>query len=456
MSYTLRTYQEEAVRSALNAKKNELLVLPTGSGKSLVISEIARSVSGRVLVLQPSKEILEQNLEKLHAYDYYDVGVYSASMRRKDRGHITLATVGSIHKRLDEFQDIELIIIDEAHAVNPKGGMYKTVIETLGVQVIGLTATPYRLHSYEDFRSGQRAVVAKLLTRTRPREFSGIAHITQVQELFSAGYLAMPEYHISEGYDHSEIKLNSTGMDFDREALQRYNEQMDVVGAVVEALNELDARHILVFAVFVEEAVRIAEALEHLGIRAVSISADTGQRERDEIVRAFRAGEIQVVTNVGVLTTGFDYPELDCVVMARPTQSVALYYQMIGRGLRPYEGKTYHVVDVCGNVRRFGAVETFDFVETDTGLRLRSNAGYLTGFDFVNNEDLEARDYRGKRETTGQNNNKIWHIGKHKGTHVSKLPQSYLEWVVDNFSDGAPRRMAEAELERRILRHSSF
>lgn len=457
--YKLRPYQAEAVELGLQflnddkkKKKGAILVEPTASGKSLVVCNIAKNLDGKVLVLQPTKEILEQNLQKAEDYGFTDTGVFSASCGRKDFGKITFATIGSVIRKKELFADIDYLIIDECHTVNAKKGMYKNLIEFLGVRVLGLTATAYRLHSYEDMRTGERSVVAKFLHRTRPKLFHEILHVTQISEMYDHKFLCPVNYILNDKYSHDDIALNSTGMDFNKEALAKYNENNDVVGVVLESLEKIKPKHVLVFCIFVEEAERLATNLKAKGISAVSISAKTHKKEREQILRDFRSGDIQVVTNVGVLTTGFDFPELDCLVLARPTQSVALYYQMIGRGLRIAENKEIlNVVDVCGNVNRFGKVENFEIVEPKKKMhRLKSNASYLTGYDFVGNKDLESTDYDGKRETTGQDNNKILHFGKYKGKHIARVPTAYLVWCAKCFN-GPMKIKFDMELERRKL-----
>lgn len=457
--YTLRKYQSESVEAGLRffekakPERGGLLVEPTGSGKSLVIANIARELSDPVLVFQPSKEILEQNLAKIHDYGFDDVGVFSASVGRKDLGHVTFATIGSVNNLPEAFDHVKHIIVDEAHGVNARGGMYADFAKRLGVPVLGLTATPYRLHSYEDFKSGERSVVAKFLHRTRPRLFHELLHVTQISTLFDEGYLCPVEYIENDDYKHSEIKLNSTGADFDQKALKEYNEKKNIVQTVYEAIATHKAKHVLVFCVFVAEAEALATQLREIGVSSESVSADTKPKERERILNGFKSGEIRVVTNVGVLTTGFDFPALDSVILARPTQSVALYYQMVGRGIRTAEGKSrVKVIDVCGNVARFGKVENFDIVGEKGKERLKSDTSYLTGYDFVANVDLEARDYEGMRETTGENNSKIWLVGKkHAGKHITKVPTDYLNWVIDNFSNGSWKNIAMREVERRLL-----
>lgn len=460
--YNLRPYQNEAKEAGLDTFRRcgrDVLVEPTGSGKSLVIASIAKELDGDTIVFQPNKEILEQNLQKMHDFGFTDVGVFSASMGEKTIGKVTFATIGTIYNQKDLWDKFTNVIIDECHLVNAKGGMYDEFIKAHGGAVLGLTATPYRLHSYNDYKTNDRAVVAKMLNRTKPKIFDGIAHITQISEMYEQGFLCPVRYTENNQYNHADLQLNSTGMDFTDRSLKLYNEQNDIVGKVSEAvfhLLESGKKHILVFNKFVEEAEALRDNLTNMGIVSATISAETPKKERAQILADFRGGKIKVVTNVGVLTTGFDFPQLDCVVLARPTQSVALYYQMIGRGVRTAEGKDFvDLVDMCGNVKRFGKIETFELIPATEGsklLRLKSNASYLTGYDFVGNQDLEERDYKGYRESDGRNPDIIY-IGKWsnngRGTHIRKIDSGYLKWAVGEFKEGKIKDKFKAELARR-------
>ena len=145
------------------------MVLPTGSGKSLIIADIAARLDGHTLVFQPSKEILEQNFKKLCSYGILDCSIYSASFNSKEISRITFATIGSVKNHPELFTHFKNIIVDECHLVNPKEGMYKDFFDAVKCKVLGLTATPYRLSSSRDFGS-----MLKFITRTKaPCLFGG-------------------------------------------------------------------------------------------------------------------------------------------------------------------------------------------------------------------------------------------------------------------------------------------
>lgn len=375
MTYRLRDYQQKASDAAIRffrdkkSKKNAIMVLPTGSGKSLIIADIAARLDGHVLVFQPSREILEQNYRKLCSYGVLDCSVYSASMGRKEVSRITFATIGSVKNHPELFQHFQYILIDECHLVNPKEGMYRDFLSMLRCKVLGLTATPYRLSSSRDF-----GAMLKFITRTVPRVFSDVIYQVQIGTLLDMGYLAKLRYfHLPPPcWDSRNLQVNTTGADYtDRSVIQEY-ERVDLYGWLVQIVNRLlhnrktgiRRKGILVFTRFLKEAEQLTKSIPGTAI----VSGDTPKVTREMILKRFKAGEIPVVANVGVLTTGFDYPELDTIVMARPTMSLSLWYQIVGRAIRPHPDKEEGwIVDLAGNLPRFGEVKDLRLVDGGNG-----------------------------------------------------------------------------------------
>lgn len=366
--YELRDYQRAAVDVAVKFfqtgnKKNGIIVLPTGAGKSLVIANIAYRLDAPVLIFQPSKEILEQNYEKLCSYGATDVGIFSASFGKKDIRKITFATIGSVKSSKDYFRLFRYVIIDECHGVNAEAGMYKDFIDTIQCKVLGLTATPYRLYSSRFYGS-----MLRFITRTNPRIFNELLYAVDVRTLLNRGYLAKMNYYQISLVDTSRLQMNSTGADFTDASVKRYyraigfKEQLE---NIIRRLLVAGRSSILVFTRFTNEAKHIARTFSDC---AAIVSSETSKQDREDILRRFKNKEIKVVANVGVLTTGFDFPELATVVLARPTMSLALYYQMCGRAIRPFPGKESWVVDLCGNYKRFGRVDDLELKQTKPGI----------------------------------------------------------------------------------------
>lgn len=399
--FVLRPYQQQASDAAVKffrskSKGNGLIIAPTGAGKSILIADIARQLDGKVIVLQPSKELLEQNYAKLANYGI-EASIYSASLKSKEVGQITFATIGSVANHMDLFDDFAAVIIDECHAVNATGGKYKDFIEKVPRKVLGLTATPYRLYTsqgievngeykpngsykqdkYFDENGSPKAgvqmtnkCILKFITRTRPRVFNTVLYDIGIDTLLEQRFLARMKYFPIKVIDTSKIRRNSTGRDYDEHSLSAEFARVSLTQQLARIVNRLlhpkdgvPRRGILVFTRFIEES----EALCYSVPGCSMVTGDTPDDERARIITDFKAGRIKVLANVGVLTTGFDYPELDTVVMACPTMSLAKWYQCLGRAIRPFPGKQPWIVDLGGNYERFGEVENLRLHQTRPG-----------------------------------------------------------------------------------------
>src|ERR1035437_5143613 len=371
MDYKLRTYQQEASDRAIEffqskRKTNTIMVLPTGSGKSLIIADIANRLNDHVLIFQPSKEILEQNFAKLQSYGFMDCSIYSASFNSKEISKVTFAMIGSVRNHAELFAHFKFVIIDECHGCNAKkeDSMYNKFLSNLDCRVLGLTATPYRLSS-----DGFGGSILKFLNRTRPRIFSEMIYHVQIKDLANQGFLAKMEYYPVDVVDPRQLVLNSTGADYTDRSVQQHYSDIDfnhklkeIIGRLVKA----NRNNILVFTRFVSEA---EELSKYFGKLAEFVSGETPKKERERILNGFKSGKIKIVCNVGVLTTGFDFPELATIVLARPTMSLALYYQMIGRAMRPHASKSSAwIIDLCQTYKRFGRVENLELRANKPGI----------------------------------------------------------------------------------------
>lgn len=386
MSFQPRPYQREAIDAAVHFfhdkkdKKNAIEILPTGSGKSVVIANIAKELTGKTVVFQPSKEILEQNFKKFLSYGYR-AGIYSASAGMKYIDDITFVTIGSVAKKIHLFEKFQNIIIDECHLVNPAQGMYENFINTLShTKVLGLTATPYRL------ASGVEGAELRFITRQVPRIFNKVLYYVQNDVLFNAGHLAPLKYFSFNVIDRTMLSMNSSGTDFTDASMKAYYRQINMPKITIEYGNRLlkKRNNLLVFCALIEEAMQVAKGIPG----SVVITGETEMAIRTKILNEFKAGKIRCVINVGVLTTGFDYPELEAVLIARSTMSLALYYQIVGRVMRPYKYadgsvKEGWVVDLGGNINLFGKIETMKITTDERGLYMIVNNGrQLTNVPF--------------------------------------------------------------------------
>lgn len=313
----LRDYQEKAVSKAVWATQldgNDLLVLATGAGKSIVIAEIANRLHKNILILQPNKEILEQNYSKMLNYvSDFDIGIFSASMNERTIRKFTFATIGSIYKKPSYFAHIGMVIIDEAHQVNMKNGssMFNSFIngvnkirrsEGLGdLKIIGLTATPYRnmtgYHTDPITKELYSTTTLKLINRVKPEFWKRILVNVGIGDLVEQGYLCPLKYEHREFLKHDEIPLNKTQSGFELEAygVKLGSKQQQVVDCVLDA--EKRFKQVLVFCPSVSVATKFASCVPGSEV----VSAKTKADERDRIIRGFKKGLIKTVFNMGVL-----------------------------------------------------------------------------------------------------------------------------------------------------------
>lgn len=357
--YTLRPYQADSVKSVIHYfRKHQtpaVLVLPTGAGKSLVIAELARLAKGRVLVLAHVKELVEQNHEKYEGYGLKG-SIFSAGLGRKETDQqVVFASVQSVVRNLDSFSNqFSLLVIDECHRVpDEKTSSYQKVITHLrennsGIKVLGLTATPYRLGMgwlYQYHTRGQ-------VRSEEPRFFRDCIFELPIRYLLDEGFLT-PARMIDApvlSYDFSQLKPASTGRYKEAELDMVIEQSKRATPQIVDQIIELakDKLGIMVFAATVRHAQEILGLLPE-GESSIVIG-DTPTLERDQIISDFKERKIKFLVNVSVLTTGFDAPHVDLIAILRPTESISLYQQIVGRGLRLSPGKEECLVlDYAGN-----------------------------------------------------------------------------------------------------------
>ncbi|TCW19486.1 DEAD/DEAH box helicase [Vibrio crassostreae] len=357
--YTLRPYQADSVKSVIHYfRKHQtpaVLVLPTGAGKSLVIAELARLAKGRVLVLAHVKELVEQNHEKYEGYGLKG-SIFSAGLGRKETDQqVVFASVQSVVRNLDSFSNqFSLLVIDECHRVpDEKTSSYQKVITHLrennsGIKVLGLTATPYRLGMgwlYQYHTRGQ-------VRSEEPRFFRDCIFELPIRYLLDEGFLT-PARMIDApvlSYDFSQLKPASTGRYKEAELDMVIEQSKRATPQIVDQIIELaqDKLGIMVFAATIRHAQEILGLLPE-GEASIVIG-DTPTLERDQIINDFKERKIKFLVNVSVLTTGFDAPHVDLIAILRPTESISLYQQIVGRGLRLSPGKKECLVlDYAGN-----------------------------------------------------------------------------------------------------------
>jgi DNA repair protein RadD len=333
--------------------------MATGCGKSVLIAKLLYDIfTGysplRALVAVHVRELVEQNLKHLlKIWPDAPYGINSAGLGRRDWDlPIVLANVQSVWRSPNLLGVRHLVIVDECHLVPHEGdGMYRSLFDGLRIaepdlRVCGLTATPYRLDSGR-LDEGEGKIFDKVVFEYGIADGirdGWLAPLSSKATVASIGVAGVPV----------------RGGEFVPGALEDAADDEKVVAAAVDEVISWgrERRSWLLFCCGVRHAGHVREALAGRGISAETVTAETPGHERDEIIAAFRAGEIRALSNVNVLTTGFDVPGVDLIAMLRPTLSTGLYVQMIGRGTRPADGKKdCLILDFAGNVRRHGPVD---------------------------------------------------------------------------------------------------
>lgn len=357
----LREYQRRAIDQLYSwFEKNEgnpCLVLPTGAGKSHIVAALCKEAvqnwpETRILMLTHVKELIEQNAEKMRLHwPGAPLGIYSASIGRKQLDEpITFAGIQSLRGKADKIGHVDLIVIDECHMVSHKDeGGYRELLNALkainpNLRVIGLTATPYRL--------GHGMITDK------PALFDGLVEPVSIEELIHKGFLSKLRSKITKAKLSTE-GVHKRGGEYIEAELQAAVNKADKNAAVVAEVMALagERKAWLFFCAGVAHAEAISYELNAQGIKAACVTGATPKVEREQILQDFKAGKIRALTNANVLTTGFDYPDIDLIAMLRPTMSASLYVQMAGRGLR-VKSHTDHclVLDFAGVVETHGPI----------------------------------------------------------------------------------------------------
>ena len=363
-----RLYQNEAIDAVNSALKtrddNPAVVLPTGSGKSLVMALLIRQWLNvcptlRVMVLAHRKELVEQNAAELHDIDStLDVGIFAASLKlRQTLSAITFASIDSVAKRASDFPPQDVLLIDEAHRIPVRGeGKYRKFIDAMternaSLRIVGLTATPYRM--------GTGAICH------RDHILNHVCYSANLGELIRAGYLS--RLRTVEG-EHTALNLEGikkTAGEYNLKDLALRVDKADVVTQavrdMVDKVRSEARKSIIVFCIDIEHCEHVSQELRKYGVQSETVTGKTPIRERERLVDEFKAGRIQYLLSVNVFFEGFNAKRVDCVAMLRPTQSRGLWVQAVGRGLRLFDGKIdCLILDYGDNIMRHGPIDLVD------------------------------------------------------------------------------------------------
>jgi len=351
--YKLRPYQECAIKSLDTYDgKYPIICIPTGGGKSLILSEICRINKDKtILVVTHRKELIKQNRDEFELLSKEKAGICSSGLKEWDLSkRVTFAGVQTIVNRLENLF-FHIILVDECHLI-PKSSntQYGRVIRYIynknkDVSVIGLTATPYRLDSG--------------LLYGEDMLFDGVAYEADVYDLIQGGYLSNIKCKRgSKKIDLSKVKKTSGEFNFkDLERSASTQECLDsVVYEVIEELKE--RKSCIIFSSGIHHSELLKKTFNDNGLFDCDfISSKMSNFDRDQVIEKFKSGEYRVIINTNILTTGFNHKPIDIVVIARATLSASLYVQMVGRGMRVSEGKEdCLILDYGDNVIRHGSI----------------------------------------------------------------------------------------------------
>ena len=380
----LRPYQKEAVEAVYGHLRekdtNPCVVIPTAGGKSCILGQIAADAvkrwRGRVLVLAHVKELLQQNADKIRRFaEGVPVGLYSAGLDSRDTAEpVIVAGIQSVYNKAAALGRFDLVLIDEVHTVPAEGeGMYRTFLEAEKrinplVRLIGFTATPYRL------QGGSICKPENLLQE--------VCYEARIPELIAQGYLS--PITAKAGRSGAKLaELHIRAGEFVSDEVEAAMNESAVVDRAVRDMLDLarDRKHVMIFCSGVKHCKHVAKVVRSIaGEECAVVTGDTPAHERAETLARFKGEKVadllgedrplRFLANVGVLTTGFDAPCIDCVVLLRPTMSPGLYQQMVGRGFRlsPGTGKqNCLVLDYGGNIERHGPVDMIRIREKAQG-----------------------------------------------------------------------------------------
>lgn len=341
----LRPYQislkNDVYAAFRDGKRSVLMQLPTGGGKSVVLAAIAQNAQAagrRVLFIVHRKELVMQLVNHLYKQGVF-AEIIMAGCAYKPDADFNVASVQTLVRR-DAPKDINLVVIDEAH--HATADSYRKILALYpNAKILGVTATPCRSNGkgFDDI-------------------FETLVLGPSVKDLIEQGFLVQPRIYASPlKFDLSKVKI--TGGDYNENQLYALMNQEVLIANLVQSWRKYtEGKKTCVFAINVQHSVDICNQYRAQGIPAAHIDGNTPADKRDYILRQFKTGEIRVLTNCNIISEGFDVPDIEAVQLVRPTKSLALYLQQVGRGLRPSEGKTEAIIlDHADNVFKHGFPE---------------------------------------------------------------------------------------------------
>jgi len=336
VTHELRDYQAALIEQALpQLERNPLLVMPTGAGKTFTCAAMVRQLGMRTLWLAHRRELVSQAEETLRGLGL-DTGVILAGHKPRPRAQVQVASVQTLARR--EAPKVELVVVDEAHHAAAKS--YRKLLARVDAPVVGLTATPFRLDG----------------KGLRDAGFGAIVQTTSTAELCERGVLVEPLVYAPHVPDLKGLRKRAG--DYETRALSERMSDAKLIGDIIENWHEYaEGRRTICFAVDVAHSEKLVERFRAAGVAAEHLDGKTPTDKRAATLGRLASGETTVLSNVGIVSEGFDLPALDVAVIARPTASLAWHLQALGRIVRSCPGKSGALVlDHAGNHRRHGFV----------------------------------------------------------------------------------------------------
>lgn len=436
MSITLRENQIPAVEKGIKffeerEPKPSIIVAPTAYGKSIVVAKIAEGIQDKTIILQPSKELLEQNYTKFTSLGG-EASIYSASMGIKQFGHTTYATIGSIKSLGATFKELgyKNAIVDEADRYpRSSDGMFGTFLREAEInKVLGLTATPFKLWTGGYIGDTYSKLVMLTSMSKQGNFFKEVIHVSQIQEMTKLGYWPKLVYELYD-FDTGDLVYNSTKADYTEESLNKAFKDQNIDNKIINKIKMLDDRRsILVFVPSVNDAINLSQKIPS----SAAIYGDMDKKERDFVIKKFKSLELRVAINVNVLSVGFDHPELDCVIGGRATASLSWFYQAMARATRVHpKKKDALIIDFVGNILKFGKLEDLEFKKDGKNWKLYGTGRrLLTGVRLDKIAPMPINLNSGNESVA---NDVIIDFGKYKGKKVSETPLHWRNWMLQEF-----------------------
>lgn len=382
----LRYYQKQAIDDFFNFTgnpenwgKHPVIVLPTAAGKSAtqayIINKLLEYKDTRILMITHQSELIKQNF--IEFTDHFNekniaVGIYSAGLKCRDtKQRVIFAGIQSVYRKAWTLGWFDLIMVDEVHLVNHKNsGMYRTFLDEMQkinskIIILGLSATPYRTG-------------AGLITEGEDALFDEICHETTIKELMDPNHFKnkdKKQYLCTLISKNAINKVDLTNVhiragEYKSDEMEKAFMEKDLVSLAVKEIKDytMDRKKVLVFCAGIEHCEDVYRKMMALNMQADYVHSQRKNEENQNSLNSFKIGKIKYILNVGILTTGYNAKDIDCIVLLRSTCSPGLYYQMAGRGLRIFPGKeNCLILDFGKNIERMGPIDKIEIKRAKEG-----------------------------------------------------------------------------------------